>query len=511
MNNKGFTLVELLAVIVILAIILLVAVPNVLNVIERSKEDSYLSSTLMIENAAELYLISNNSELPSDIGTEVRITLNELLEEDYLTSIPVDPRNNEEMDTNLSVVITKISNNEYTYDFESYVQVTVGTSGDYTNIQDALDADEKNILILDGTYNITDHILIANDDVVLKGESKENVIIIQQDPADDGVVVRGDYVTVENLTINTMDFDAKAAFVEGDANYVTLKDTIIYGPSDTFAIFFAGKTHSVGDDTLAAVENNDLDSNNTMIDNTIYSTWDGDSISFSLQKYGYVARNEIIGAKLAIYMTRDTLVEDNIITDSASQGIYYSTPAYDNTIINNTINNALQSGIKIATQYEHPIDTDYRATGLILEGNTVNGARYLGIEINQLRDSLIQNNNINTIDAAGIFLLRVENTDIINNEITNVGFGVTTGSLYGWSDTLCMGIMLDYDVSDVNITGNNIYNNDPDAQMAFAIKVMPNTNNENFTISNNTLYGDAAIYVNFESNGNHTEFLNNIY
>ena len=40
---KGFTLVELLAVIVILAIIMIIAIPNVLNVMEQSKKKSFIT------------------------------------------------------------------------------------------------------------------------------------------------------------------------------------------------------------------------------------------------------------------------------------------------------------------------------------------------------------------------------------------------------------------------------------------------------------------------------------
>ena len=41
MNKKGFTIIELLAVIVVLSIILVIAVPRVLNVIEESKKKSF--------------------------------------------------------------------------------------------------------------------------------------------------------------------------------------------------------------------------------------------------------------------------------------------------------------------------------------------------------------------------------------------------------------------------------------------------------------------------------------
>lgn len=39
-NKKGFTLVELLTVIVILAIILVIAVPRIQNVVEKAKKES---------------------------------------------------------------------------------------------------------------------------------------------------------------------------------------------------------------------------------------------------------------------------------------------------------------------------------------------------------------------------------------------------------------------------------------------------------------------------------------
>lgn len=52
MNKKGFTLVELLAVIVILAIIALIATPIVINVVNESREKANLRS---IESYAKAY------------------------------------------------------------------------------------------------------------------------------------------------------------------------------------------------------------------------------------------------------------------------------------------------------------------------------------------------------------------------------------------------------------------------------------------------------------------------
>ena len=52
-KGKGFTLVELLAVIVILAVILIIAVPQVTNTIQTSRLNSIKSSAKMIAKNAE--------------------------------------------------------------------------------------------------------------------------------------------------------------------------------------------------------------------------------------------------------------------------------------------------------------------------------------------------------------------------------------------------------------------------------------------------------------------------
>ena len=54
-KNKGFTLVELLAVIVITAIIITVAVPSVLTFSENQKKNLYCSKVDTIKKAAQLY------------------------------------------------------------------------------------------------------------------------------------------------------------------------------------------------------------------------------------------------------------------------------------------------------------------------------------------------------------------------------------------------------------------------------------------------------------------------
>jgi prepilin-type N-terminal cleavage/methylation domain-containing protein len=54
MNNKGFSLVELLAVIVVLAIIAMIATPIVLNVINDARESANMDSVSGIYHAIEV-------------------------------------------------------------------------------------------------------------------------------------------------------------------------------------------------------------------------------------------------------------------------------------------------------------------------------------------------------------------------------------------------------------------------------------------------------------------------
>ena len=55
LNNKGFTLVELLAVVVILVIIMLVAIPNISSSIERRKIKNEAKMKEIIISAGESY------------------------------------------------------------------------------------------------------------------------------------------------------------------------------------------------------------------------------------------------------------------------------------------------------------------------------------------------------------------------------------------------------------------------------------------------------------------------
>jgi type IV pilus assembly protein PilA len=63
-DQRGLTLIELLAVIVILGIIAAIAIPSIGNVIENSKKSAIRADALQIISAAKLYVAENGEKTP---------------------------------------------------------------------------------------------------------------------------------------------------------------------------------------------------------------------------------------------------------------------------------------------------------------------------------------------------------------------------------------------------------------------------------------------------------------
>lgn len=63
LNNKGFTLVEILAVIVILAIVSAIMVPTVTGVLNQNKEKSYENLKKTIISSAKIYVSNNRYDI----------------------------------------------------------------------------------------------------------------------------------------------------------------------------------------------------------------------------------------------------------------------------------------------------------------------------------------------------------------------------------------------------------------------------------------------------------------
>ena len=113
-NNKGFTLVELLAVLVILAAIMGIAIPSITSSMERTKEKQNEEKKAMIESFAELYVADHKNAIYNKLGTntECYISIVTLKNEGYLTD---DADKDVDGNTMNGVIIFNKVNNSYTY------------------------------------------------------------------------------------------------------------------------------------------------------------------------------------------------------------------------------------------------------------------------------------------------------------------------------------------------------------------------------------------------------------
>lgn len=75
-NSKGFTLVELMAVIIILGILLTIAIPNTLSMLERNKKDAYIEDAKKFISLSQ-YLVEKDKKIekPKDDTSAVVISL----------------------------------------------------------------------------------------------------------------------------------------------------------------------------------------------------------------------------------------------------------------------------------------------------------------------------------------------------------------------------------------------------------------------------------------------------
>jgi type IV pilus assembly protein PilA len=69
-NNKGFTLIELMIVVVIIGILAAIAIPNFINMQARAKEAAVKSNCHTVQLAAEDFAVQNDGVYSADVGAD---------------------------------------------------------------------------------------------------------------------------------------------------------------------------------------------------------------------------------------------------------------------------------------------------------------------------------------------------------------------------------------------------------------------------------------------------------
>ena len=152
-NNKGFTLVELLATISILGIIMLIAVPNILGTVERNKKTTYIEDAKKLVSLAENKMRSDTGQIKPTSGTcnGIVYTLRQLDNGDLS-----EPPEGGKYDEDLSFVVitydSSIPTPKYVYKVQLYENITKGSS----NLK-------RGIKLVDSTQLKQDEIEIVNN------------------------------------------------------------------------------------------------------------------------------------------------------------------------------------------------------------------------------------------------------------------------------------------------------------------------------------------------------------
>lgn len=120
MNNRGFTLIELIVVVAIIALLSLVLTPNVISLINKNKVNSYNDTIKSIEMAAASYVSDNRYSLGiTCTDNEKYVSLETLVKAGNLSNIPTNPCTDKFFKNSDLVKITyDCTTKQYSYSFD---------------------------------------------------------------------------------------------------------------------------------------------------------------------------------------------------------------------------------------------------------------------------------------------------------------------------------------------------------------------------------------------------------
>lgn len=113
--KKGFTLAELIGVIVVLALISLVAIPAVSSILNDNKKKLCETQLENILTAAKSYGADNIFTLPENNGDTLEVTLQQLVDAGYIKGDIDNPMTKEKFDLDDTIVVITKNNKKYDY------------------------------------------------------------------------------------------------------------------------------------------------------------------------------------------------------------------------------------------------------------------------------------------------------------------------------------------------------------------------------------------------------------
>lgn len=100
MNSRGFTIIELTAIVAILAAIFLVSFPSILNITRKDKEKQYDDIVENLCLSGKSYIYSNMDKFSeiSVVNSKIEINIKDLISYGIVESGITNPKTEEEVD-----------------------------------------------------------------------------------------------------------------------------------------------------------------------------------------------------------------------------------------------------------------------------------------------------------------------------------------------------------------------------------------------------------------------------
>ena len=119
MNRKGFTLIETIMVIAILALLMLILVPNVISLINKNNIKSCQNLEDSIKNAAKVYVANNSCDTAKEITIQTLVDSGDLKLTDNKL---VNPVSGKDIPLSSKIKVTyNCTTKDFNYEFDEFV------------------------------------------------------------------------------------------------------------------------------------------------------------------------------------------------------------------------------------------------------------------------------------------------------------------------------------------------------------------------------------------------------
>lgn len=208
MNKKGFTLVELLAVITLLGIIALVAIPTIDSLLEKNKEKIYQTQIKTIEESLKTWADANASILPEN-NESITINLSVLKLSGFLDNDFKDSTTGKCFSNDIKMTIKNVKNN-YSYKVDTSSEDLLDESCTTPIKEKTIVLKGEAIVTISNGTDFVDpgYIIIGSDGMIEKNVASVTIkdstsAVISSIPTD----VNGTYIVT--YTIDTVNIERK--------------------------------------------------------------------------------------------------------------------------------------------------------------------------------------------------------------------------------------------------------------------------------------------------------------